>query len=159
MLPLTTSNAVKYFADPEVVLQFFIRLRWPDEIECPICNSRKVSFLSTRTIWKCCTCKQQFSLKMGTILEKSHISLGNWLIAIWLLANSYTTRSTALHRRLGITQTSAWKLQHQIKLAIQTATYRKLVLRDQDEIAEANCTPYESFRMFAQRLVQIPYAE
>lgn len=124
--PNTLQQAVIYFSKPYNCTTFLALLRWPEGVACPICESKEVSYLSTRRIWKCKSCKKQFSVKVGTVMEDSAISLDKWLVAIWLIANAKNGISSyEIHRALGITQKSAWFLLHRIRLAMQTGTFKK----------------------------------
>src|SRR5438874_455792 len=122
-LPKTLHQAIRYFADEQTALDFMVSIRWPDGIvKCPRCNSKDVSFISTRRIWKCkhCTTNKQFSVKVGTVMEDSPISLGIWLSAFWLIANAKNGISSyEIHRSLGVTQKTGWFLLHRIRLAMQ----------------------------------------
>jgi hypothetical protein len=76
-----------------------------------VCGSTSVRFLATRQLWECKAkhAGVQFSVKIGTVFEDSHIPLGLWLVALWMLANSQRKISSYdLARELGITQKSAW---------------------------------------------------
>ena len=121
--PETLHDAIKYFADEDHALGFMKSIRWPDGVvKCPRCGSENVSFLATRRIWKCKSKheKQQFSVKVGTVLEDSPIGLDKWLSAFWLIANAKNGISSyELHRSLGVTQKSAWFMLHRIRLAMQ----------------------------------------
>src|SRR2546426_12391417 len=120
-------EAIRYFSDPDVCLMFVAALRWPDGIECPRCGSREFSFLATRRLWKCKSCKRQFSVKVGSIFEDSPLGLDKWLPAIWLAANSKNGISShELGRALGITQKSAWFMLHRIRLAMQSGSFSML---------------------------------
>lgn len=124
--PTTLLQAVRYFADPEVCVQYVARLRWPDGPVCPTCESKEHSYLTTRRVWKCKSCKRQFSVKVGTIFEDSAISLDKWLAAIWLIANAKNGISSyELARHTGMTQKSAWFVLHRIRLAMQTGSFDK----------------------------------
>jgi len=84
--------------------------------------------LSTRKIWKCKAKhgKQQFSVKVGTVLEDSPIALGKWLSAFWLIANAKNGISSyELHRSIGVTQKTAWFMLHRIRLAMQDGSIEK----------------------------------
>src|SRR5687768_4288205 len=125
--PKTLQQAIVYFSDPENCTNFLSQMRWPNGVECPICLSREVSYLSTRRVWKCKGCKKQFSVKVGSLMEDSPIGLDKWLAAIWLIANAKNGISSyEIHRALGVTQKSAWFLLHRIRLAMQTGTFEKL---------------------------------
>ena len=123
-LPSTLLEATRYFADPDVCVQFVASLRWPDGPVCPTCGGREHSYLSTRRVWKCKSCKRQFSVKVGSIFEDSAIPLDKWLCSIWLIANSKNGISSyELARAIGITQKSAWFVEHRIRLAMRTGTW------------------------------------
>jgi transposase-like protein len=121
--PETLHDAIKYFANEDHALDFVKSIRWPDGIvKCPTCGSANVSFLTTRRIWKCKSKheKQQFSVKVGTVLEDSPIGLDKWLCAFWLIANAKNGISSyELHRSIGVTQKTAWFMLHRIRLAMQ----------------------------------------
>ena len=118
--PETLMEAIQYFADPDVCLEFTANLRWPNGPVCPVCGGLDHSFLKTRRIWKCKGCKKQFSVKLGTIFEDSPLGLDKWLPAVWLAANSKNGISShELGRALGTTQKSAWFMLHRIRLAMQ----------------------------------------
>lgn len=121
--PQTLLEAVRYFADEDNCIAYLVALRWPDGVTCPTCGKDKVSYLKTQRRWKCYAGhkdRRQFSVKVGTIMEDSPISLTKWLPAMWMIANCKNGISSyELHRALGITQKTAWFLNHRIRLAMQ----------------------------------------
>jgi transposase-like protein len=125
--PKTLMEVIRYFSDPAVCVKFFAQLRWTDGPECPRCQSKRLSFLTTRLMWKCLDCKKQFSVKVGTIFEDSAIGLDKWLCAMWMIANDKNGASSyEVGKALGITQKSAWFLLHRIRYAMRTKTFLKL---------------------------------
>jgi transposase-like protein len=127
--PQTLIEAIRYFADPDVALRTMVELRWPNGVCCPTCGSVEVRFIATRRIWECKTKhpKRQFSAKVGTIFEDSPIDLGKWFAAIWMVANCKNGISSyEMHRALGVTQKTAWFMDHRIRLAMRTGTFVKM---------------------------------
>ena len=127
--PETLIEAIRYFSDPDVCLDFMVGLRWPNGVICPTCNSKDVRFMASRRIWQCKEKhpKRQFSVKVGTIFEDSPITLDKWLATIWLLANAKNgISSPEVARSIGVTQKTAWFMLDRIRLAMQTGTFRKL---------------------------------
>jgi hypothetical protein len=121
----TFDNALEWFLVPSNSLACIVRKRWPDGIvRCPVCGGQEVRFLASRGIWECKTRhpKSQFSIRAGTIFEDSHIPLGLWLAAIWMVANLAEPGSHEIARRLGITQKSAWSMLRRIKCGCRKAT-------------------------------------
>ena len=120
-VPATLMEAIKHFSDPAVCVDSRARIRWQDGPECPRCQSKRSSFLTTRLMWKCLDCKKQYSVKVGTIFEDSPLGLDKWLCAMWMIANDKNgVSSYEIARRLGITQKSAWFMLHRIRLAMRT---------------------------------------
>ena len=119
--PATLSEAIRFYGDPDVATQVLAAARWGDSAECLHCHSRERHFyISTRRIWKCRSCRKQFSPKAGTIFEDSPIGPDRWLIAIWMVANAeQRITSYKLHRLLGVTQTTAQFMLRRIRLAAQ----------------------------------------
>jgi len=85
-----------------------------------------VSFLSTRRLWKCRACQKQFSAKVGTIFEDSPVGLEKWLPVLWMLVNGERVSSYEVARTLAVTQKTAWFMLHRIRLAVRTASFRRL---------------------------------
>jgi len=126
-MPETLLEAVKFFADQDVSLAFVAKLRWPNGVTCPRCAAGDPSFLSTRRIWKCKGCKKQFSAKVGTIFEDSPLGLDKWLPALWMVINCKNGISSyEMARALGVTQKSAWFMNHRIRLAVQEGTFEPM---------------------------------
>ncbi len=126
-LPTTLLEAARYFADLDVATDFVAQLRWPDGPKCPACSSREHSYLKTRRVWKCKTCKKQYSVKVDTIFEDSPIGLDKWLVGIWMVANCKNgVSSHELARNIGVTQKTGWFMLHRIRLAMQTGSFQKV---------------------------------
>lgn len=128
--PETLVEAVRYFANPDVSLNFMASLRWSDgKVKCPTCGSEAVTFMPTRRLWQCKTkhARRQFSVKVGTIFEDSPIGLDEWFAVIWMLANDRNGISSyEVARSVGVTQKTAWFMLDRIRLAMQTGTFEKL---------------------------------
>jgi transposase-like protein len=127
--PTTLIEAIEYFSNPDVCLDFMVKLRWPDGVACPTCGSVDVRFIPTRRIWECKSKheKRQFSVKVGTIFEDSPIPLNKWLATIWMIANAKNgVSSYEVHRVIGVTQKSAWFMLHRIRLAMQSESFDKM---------------------------------
>jgi transposase-like protein len=127
--PKTLVEAINYFADAGRALDFMVKLRWAHGVTCPTCGSKEVSFLASRLLWKCKTrhTRQQFSIKVGTIMEDSPIGLDKWLPAMWMTVNCKNGISSyEVSRALGVTQKTGWFMLHRLRLATQTGTFEKL---------------------------------
>ena len=127
--PKTLQQAILYYSDEQVCVDYLSKLRWPSGVVlCPACGSDEVKYLPTRRVWQCKSkhSRKQFSIKIGTIFEDSPIPLTKWLPAIWLIASAKNGISSyELGKALGITQKSAWYMLHRIRLAMQEGSVEK----------------------------------
>jgi transposase-like protein len=132
--PSTLQEAILYFAIPENANKFLADLRWVDgRPRCPYCDSDHVIYLANVNRYKCYGKhpKAQFSLKVGTIFEDSPIGLDKWLCALWLVVNCKNGISSCeMARDLGISQKSAWFLDHRIRFALHRGSFDKLLSGD-----------------------------
>jgi transposase-like protein len=127
--PPNLIDAIRFFSDPDVCLNFMVAIRWPDGVTCPTCGGSEVGFLKTRRLWKCKNrhSKQQFSVKVGTIFEDSPIGLDKWFTAMWLVANCKNgVSSYEIARDLNVTQKTAWFMDHRIRRAMETGSFEKM---------------------------------
>lgn len=128
--PKTLQEAVVYFNDPDNCVSYLVARRWPNGVICPRCGSTKVSFLAKTRRWQCSASHsmRQFTLKTGTIMEDSPIGLDKWLPAMWLVANCKNGISSyEVARGLGVTQKTAWFMDHRIRLAMQERNHDPFV--------------------------------
>jgi transposase-like protein len=119
--PKTLQEAILYFSDAKNCREYLIARRWPNGVVCPRCGSTKVVFLEKYKRWQCSVSHdaRQFTAKTGTVMEDSPISLDKWLMAMWLIGNCKNGISSyEVHRAIGITQKSAWFMDHRIRLAV-----------------------------------------
>ncbi len=126
-LPSNLIDAIRHFADPMVCLEIVASVRWPSGPKCLACASKRLSFLTTRLMWKCLDCKKQFSVKVGTIFEDSAVSLDKWLTAMWLVANCKNgVSSYEVARDLKVTQKTAWFMLQRIRYAMHHGSIDKM---------------------------------
>ncbi len=118
----TLQQAVIYFADFENCKAVMMQLRWPNGVvKCPHCGSERVTYLAKNRVWKCYTGhpKPKFSLKTSTIFEDSPLGLDKWLPALWLVVNCKNgVSSCETARDLGVTQKTAWFMNHRLRFAL-----------------------------------------
>ena len=108
----------KQYPDEKAATEYFERLRWSDGIVCPHCGSIHISKSKGPMPYRCKTCRKHFSVRVGTILNNSKLSLQKWLLAIYILVNSKKgISSTKMAEYLGCTQKTAWFLAHRIREA------------------------------------------
>jgi transposase-like protein len=129
---LNLVKLAREYSDNDTARELLESLRWPNGPVCPHCaNDGKAKSIYTITpqvkskrparkgLYKCGACRKQFTVTVGTIFEDSHIPIGTWLMAIFLLCSSKKGISAhQLHRMLDITYKSAWFMAHRIRFAM-----------------------------------------
>src|ERR1700683_20866 len=122
--PQSLQEAILYFSDAENCLNYLVARRpeWKNGVVCPRCGSTTVGFLKNQLRWQCSVRhpRRQFSIKVDTVFEDSPIGLDKWLPAMWLINNCKNGISSyEMARGLGVTQKTAWFMDHRIRLAMQ----------------------------------------
>ncbi len=107
------------FPDEESARLWFEAQIWPHGPVCPRCGAQdRVKSVQNRKPmpWWCGDCRRHFSVRIGTVLEQSHVPLRKWAIAIYLVSTSLKgVSSMRLHRDLDVTQKTAWFMIHRIR--------------------------------------------
>ncbi len=98
--------------------------RWNGEPVCPHCGSVHVTRMAGKTqagMFLCNDCRDKFTVRTGTVMERSHLPLNKWLLAIHLMAASKKGMSAAqMGRMIGVTYKTAWFLCHRIREAMDS---------------------------------------
>jgi transposase-like protein len=127
--PTTLQEAIVYFSDPDNCREYLVARRWPNGVTCPRCGSENVLFLEKYSRWHCREghAAPQFTLKTGTVMEDSPIGLDKWLTAMWQIVNCKNGISSCeVHRAIGVTQKTAWFMDHRIRFALGMDSGEKL---------------------------------
>ena len=99
-----------------------IAWRWPEGFACPHCGGRRHSHITTRDKFQCSACRKQTSPIAGTIFAATKAPLVKWLRAMYHLTQSKQgISSIELGRRLGVTQTTAWKMKTKLAEVMRRA--------------------------------------
>lgn len=128
---MNLNDIAKNYNNEEQARTFLEKQRWPNGAICPHCGVEGESYrLKPKAdskkgthvrpgVWKCSGCRKQYTVRVGTIFEDSHIPLATWLKAIHLLCSSKKGMSShQLHRMLGVSYKSAWFMSHRIRYAM-----------------------------------------
>ena len=124
MTALPTDVSHLCYHDDEAARVMFEAIRWPDGPYCPTCGVfDTVSALGGESMgagWYWCNkCREKFTVRVGSVLQRSHIPLHKWLIAFREMASSKKGVSAhQLHRTLGIAYKSAWFMAYRIREAM-----------------------------------------
>jgi transposase-like protein len=123
--------------------------RWPDGPVCPHCHNageKTISKLAAQTtsqsrvrkgVYFCGACRRQFTVTVGTVLERSHVPLSKWLLALSLLCSSKKSLSAnQIHRMIGVTYKTAWFLCHRIRFGMTPQHWAEAKLKGTVEVDE-----------------------
>ncbi len=106
--------------DEEAAVKHFESKRWPKGPQCARCNSkdvRRCQGIKPMPLY-CRDCSKHFSVRIGTPMQGSKLPIRTWLLATYLITSSRKgISSIQLGRQLGVTQRTAWFLNHRIREA------------------------------------------
>lgn len=134
----------KIYNDDEAARTHLEEQLWPDGPVCPHCQSKDATALAGKAhrkgLYQCNKCREQFSVTVGTVFERSKIPLSKWVLAAHLMAASKKgISSKQLGRMLGVTYKSAWFMSHRIREAM-TADPKSGPIGGDEKIVEADET-------------------
>jgi transposase-like protein len=118
-----------YLHDETAAHEFVESVLWPNGVHCPRCGSfdriTKVKANPEKRVrvglYRCGSCKRQFTVKVGTIFEDSKIGLHLWVQAVVLMtASKKGISARQLHRALEVTYKTAWFMEHRIRGAMRS---------------------------------------
>ena len=126
-----------YFHDEAAAFAKLEGVLWPNGPVCPHCGNAERIYdlkgvrskpskknpegLVRHGLKKCSKCRQQFTVRVGTVFESSHVPLHRWFQAVHLLCSSKKGISShQLHRVLEITYEAAWFMSHRIREDVRT---------------------------------------
>lgn len=117
MVRFTLSRFMKEFDTDEKCFGYLIKLKYPDGIYCPRCETiTNFTKIKSRPVIQC-SCGHQISPLVGTIFEKSRTRLVSWFYAFFLMSKTRTGISAKqLERELGVSYKCAWRMFKQIRL-------------------------------------------
>jgi transposase-like protein len=110
-------------------------LRWNGQPVCAHCGSDHVNLLnpangisrktrtgsmSQRRVWKCYTCRKQFSVTTGTVFHGSKVSLEIWIFIFFeMCANKNGLAAREVQRKYGLTAKTSWFVTQRIREAMR----------------------------------------
>ena len=119
------------FPTDEAARKWFEAKIWPDGRHCPRCGSERTCEATHRHMpYWCGDCRSYFSVKTGTVMERSPLPLRKWVYAIYLhLTSLKGVSSMKLHREIDVTQKTAWYMLQRIRKAFDRDTMMTTTIR------------------------------
>jgi transposase-like protein len=135
--------AQPHFHDEDAARSWFEAARWPNGPICPRCKGEKHYATKKVGVYRCgtSTCRKDFTVMTGSVMERSHAKLTQWAVAFHLGASSKKGFSAhQLHRELGCQYNTAWFLHHRVMEAMRRGGLDLPPLGGEDKVVEADET-------------------
>jgi len=117
-ITISTAQLFAMFPDQEAARVYLEARLWPNGVRCPICGLGDRIGNHSPGLYRCFQCREAFSVRTGTIFERSHVPLHKWLHAMYLLITARKgISSMQLSKEISITQKSAWFLLQRLREA------------------------------------------
>src|SRR5690349_4591282 len=115
---ISTFKLFELFPDEETARKYLEGRLWPNGTTCLECKGKERITVRKDGYYRCNACKLDFTVRTGTIFERSHVPLHKWLYAMYLLVTARKgISSMQLGKEIGITQKSAWFVLQRIREA------------------------------------------
>lgn len=117
-ITISTHQLFAMFPDEGAARSYLESRRWPNGPRCPICDSGERIGVHSAGHYRCYACREAFTVRTGTVMERSHVPLHKWLYSMYLLVTARKgISSMQLSKEIGITQKSAWFVLHRLREA------------------------------------------
>jgi transposase-like protein len=115
---ISTFELFAMFPDQESARAYLEKNLWPEGPICPVCGLGERITTRKGGFYRCNQCKEDFTVRTGTVFERSHIPLHKWIYAMYLLLTARKgISSMQLSKEIGIRQASAWFMLHRLREA------------------------------------------
>lgn len=115
---ISTFQLFEMFADQKTARVYLEGRLWSNGPRCPVCGLGERITARKEGFYRCNQCKEDFTVRTGTIFERSHVPLHKWIYAMYLLVTARKSISSMqLAKKIGITQKSAWFVLHRLREA------------------------------------------
>jgi transposase-like protein len=115
---VSTFQLFERFPDNESARLYLEGRLWPNGAICPECKSGERITTRKGGYYRCNACDLDFTVRTGTIFERSHVPLHKWVYAMYLLVTSRKgVSSLQMSKEIGVTQKTAWFMLSRLREA------------------------------------------
>lgn len=106
---ISTLQLFEMFPDQETARVYLESRLWPNGVRCPHCGLGERITTRKGGFYRCNQCQEDFTVRTGTIFERSHVPLHKWIYAMYLVVTARKgISSMQLAKEIGVTQKTAW---------------------------------------------------
>jgi len=106
---ISTLQLFELFPDQESARSYLESQLWPNGPRCPVCGMGDRITARKGGYYRCRQCQEDFTVRTGTVFERSHVPLHKWVYAMYLLVTAHKgISSMQLAKEIGVTQKTAW---------------------------------------------------
>lgn len=105
---ISTFELFDLFPDEETARIYLEGRLWPSGPVCPTCLAADRITVRKGGYYRCNACQLDFTVRTGTIFERSHVPLHKWVYSMYLLVTARKGISSLLAKEIGVTQKTAW---------------------------------------------------
>lgn len=117
---MNLAQMIERFGNEDKCYEYLESVRWPDGVQCPRCESMRVSPIKDRRQYVCDDCVYHFSVRVGTIFHDSKLPLWKWFLAAYMISHAKKGISANhLKTVIGVSYKTAWFLSHRIRAAMK----------------------------------------
>jgi len=121
---ISAFQMIQNFPDEDVARTYLELRRWNGSPTCPKCGAQsrqyRVKRDGTEGYFECGSCRFVYTVRTGSIFERSHVSLHKWLFAIYQVVTARKgISSLQLSKEIGVTQRTAWFMLQRIRKACE----------------------------------------
>lgn len=151
---ISTFQLFEMFPDQETARTYLESRLWPEGPKCPVCGLGERITARAGGFYRCNQCREDFTVRTGTIFERSHVPLHKWIYAMYLLVTARKgISSLQLSKQIGITQKSAWFVLHRLREACgaELTKLQGIVEIDETYVGGIEANKHESKKLKAGR--------
>ena len=134
---ISTFELFSLYPDADAARLYLERLRWNGKPTCPHCKHDKITTRGGKRTgyFRCHRCIREFTVRTGSIFERSSVPLNKWLYSMYLVVTSRKgISSLQLSKEIGVTQKTAWFMLGRIREACAPSGKKLSGIVEADEV-------------------------